>query len=64
MNTLKTCGYCGHKPAVSTYFNLRTGDVSYHVECPYCHHNEVIASDQEEAINKWNYLFPTLFTFE
>ena len=61
MEQLELCGYCGHKPTISIYFSLRDQTIAYHIECPYCHHDEVVSSLKNEAIRKWNYLFPSLF---
>lgn len=64
MEKLENCGYCGHKPYISIYFSLRDQEIIYHVECPFCHHIEITDIDKNEAINKWNYLYPSLFSFE
>lgn len=67
MEKLENCGYCGHcghKPYISIYFSLRDQEIIYHVECPFCHHIEITDIDKNEAINKWNYLYPSLFPFE
>jgi len=61
MKQLESCGFCGHKPSVSVYFSIRTGECTYYIECPCCHHDEVVAQTETEAINKWNYLYPSLF---
>lgn len=52
------------KPYISIYFSLRDQEIIYHVECPFCHHIEITDIDKNEAINKWNYLYPSLFPFE
>lgn len=44
MEQLELCGYCGHKPTISVYFSLRDQTLAYHIECPYCHHDEVVSS--------------------
>ena len=58
---ISKCGYCQSKAVLTTYFDIRTGAVSYIIECPNCGQQSKPYKRKVATIRDWNFKFPTLF---